>query len=114
MSIGDYLYYYSSSGGIVGATIRIILRFFQFVFAITVAGLYGVDLAAADKLDRYADSKWIYAEVVAGLSAITVLVYAVPFFRSYWAFAWDWVLLCVCSRIYLCTLQTEAKVAHPW
>lgn len=83
----------SSSGGVTGALIRLVLRFFQFVLAITVAGLYGVDLHRARQMDAYTDGKWVYAEVVAGLSAVTVLIYAVPFFKSYWAFFWDWVLL---------------------
>jgi hypothetical protein len=42
----------------------------------------------------YADSKWVFAEVVAGLSAVTVLVYAGLFFvPTEKFFAWDWVLL---------------------
>ena len=83
----------SSSGGVVGALIRLVLRFFQFILAITVAGLYGVDLHAANKAGAYTDGKWVFAEIVAGLSAVTVLVYGIPFFKSYWAFGWDWVLL---------------------
>lgn len=94
------------SGGFVGGLIRLVLRFFQFVLALTVAGLYGTvsypyqlplrtsdtmqDLQKAD----YADGKWVYAEVVAGLSAVTCLVYAGLFFvPSEKFFAWDWVLL---------------------
>lgn len=72
---------------------NIALRFLQFVFAITVAGLYGVDLNHARKYEVDADSRWVYAEVVAGLSAVTALVFAVPFFKSHWGFGWDGVLL---------------------
>jgi hypothetical protein len=43
-------------------------------------------------MGAYTDGKWVYAEVVAGLSAVTVLIYGIPFFKSYWAFAWDWIL----------------------
>ena len=35
----DFVGNRSSSGGIIGAMIRLVLRFFQFVLAITVAGL---------------------------------------------------------------------------
>lgn len=91
----DLISHHSSSGGLPGALARLILRFFQFVLAITVAALYGIDLHRADKLDAYTDSKWVYAEVVAALSAVTVLVYAVPWVKSYWAWAWDWILLYV-------------------
>jgi hypothetical protein len=52
-----------------------ILRFFQFVMALTVTGLYGVDLNHDRQNHVHADSKWIYAEVTAGLSAITAMVY---------------------------------------
>lgn len=89
----DFLGNNSSSGGVFGALIRLILRFFQFVLGITVAGLYGVDLHAANKADAYTDGKWVYAEVVAALSVVTVLIYGIPFIKSYWAFAWDWILL---------------------
>jgi hypothetical protein len=89
----DFIGNSSSSGGVAGALIRLVLRFFQFIFAITVAGLYGVDLHAANKEHAYTDGKWVFAEVLAGMSAITVLIYAIPFIKSYWAFGWDWVLL---------------------
>ena len=74
---------------------NIVLRFLQFVFAITVCGLYGTDLHNARKMEVEADSRWIYAEVVGGLSAVTALVFAAPFLKSYWLFAWDGVLLWV-------------------
>lgn len=84
----------SSAGGLGGIWLRIVLRFLQFVLAITVAGLYGVDLDNARRAGAYTDGKWVYAEVVAGLSATTCLVYAalvcVP---SHVLFAWDWVIL---------------------
>ncbi len=70
-----------------------VLRFFQFVLAITVCGLYGVDLNAAHKEDKYVDSKWAYAVAVGALSAVTALVYVVPKLKSYYAFGWDLILL---------------------
>lgn len=84
---------HSSHGGATGGLLRIFIRFCQFVLAITVAGLYGVDLHAAHDAGTYIDGKWVFAEVVAGLSAVTCLVYFLPFFKSFWAFAWDWILL---------------------
>ena len=70
-----------------------LLRFFQFVLALTVCGLYGVDLNAARKAGKYVDSKWAYAEVVGALSAFTALVYVLPRVKSLYAFGWDVVLL---------------------
>lgn len=93
MGIFEHIGNHSSSGGLFGALVRMVLRFCQFVMAITVAGLYGVDLHAAHEAGQYTDGKWVYAEVVAGLAAVTCLLYAVPFFKSYWIFWWDWVLL---------------------
>ncbi|KAL1970986.1 hypothetical protein VTN77DRAFT_2820 [Rasamsonia byssochlamydoides] len=51
------------------------LRFFQFVLGLTVVGLYGVDLNHARQKHVYADAKWVYAEVTAGLGALTALIY---------------------------------------
>lgn len=34
-------------------------RFLQFVLAITVCGLYGVDLNKADREGKYSDGKWV-------------------------------------------------------
>nr|POF07216.1 hypothetical protein CFP56_31839 [Quercus suber] len=93
MGILDTVRNNSHSGGIAGALLRALLRSVQFVLAIVVAALYGIDLHHAQKENAYTDGKWVYAEVVAGLSAVTCLVYAVPFIKSYWAFGWDWILL---------------------
>ena len=100
MSIFSKIGEHSSSGGVVGAVLRLILRLFQFVLALTVAGLYGVDLHHAHQKDGYIDSKWVFAEVVAGLSAFTVLVYGIPFFKSYWAFGWDWFLFVLWTALF--------------
>jgi hypothetical protein len=90
MGILDKVVDRDGSGGLIGGVVRLVLRFFQFVLALTVAGLYGVDLQRAN----YADGKWVFAEVVAGLSAVTILIYAGLFFvRSAKFFPWDWILL---------------------
>jgi len=62
----------------VGWILRLTARILQFVLALTVAGLYGVDLQNAQKAHVYADSKWVYAEVVAGISAVMAAVYMIP------------------------------------
>ncbi|KAI0187952.1 hypothetical protein EV127DRAFT_368555 [Xylaria flabelliformis] len=56
-----------------------ILHFVQFVLAITVIGLYGTDLDRARQAGVYIDGKWVYAIVVASLSAVTAILYFVPF-----------------------------------
>ena len=73
--------------------LNLTLRFVQFVFGITVIGLYATDINTARKEGKGADSKWTYAVVVGALSALTALVYVIPKLKSYLAFGWDWVLL---------------------
>ncbi|KAK3722939.1 hypothetical protein LTR37_002084 [Vermiconidia calcicola] len=100
MGILDRIGDKSHSGGAVGALVRIVLRFLQFILAITVAGLYGVDLHGASKNNGGADGRWVFAEVVAVLSIITVIVYAMPFIKSYWGFAWDWMLFILWTALF--------------
>ncbi|KAI0886070.1 uncharacterized protein GGS22DRAFT_123659 [Annulohypoxylon maeteangense] len=63
----------------VGYLLFSVLHFAQFVLAITVCGLYGVDLQRARSHGKYMDGKWVYAEVVGGLAALTAVLYLVPF-----------------------------------
>ncbi|TKA51530.1 hypothetical protein B0A49_11072 [Cryomyces minteri] len=90
----------SHSGGLPGLLLRLFLRFFQFVLALTVAGLYGVDLHRAHQVGVYYDGKWMFAEVMAGASAITCLVYFLPFIKSYWFFAWDLILFILWTALF--------------
>ena len=46
--------------------IHAILRFLQFVFAITVAGLYGTDIDHARKRGGGGDSRWVSEVLVMG------------------------------------------------
>jgi hypothetical protein len=89
-----------------------IFRFFQLVLALTVCGLYGVDLHHANQQHKYSDGKWVppppspfhhitntpspkkvFAEVVASLSAFTALIYLIPFTsRIPLLFIWDTIL----------------------
>ncbi|RDW62063.1 hypothetical protein BP6252_11496 [Coleophoma cylindrospora] len=70
-----------------------VFRFFQLVMALTVCGLYGVDLNKANKEGKYSDGKWVFAEVVASLAAFTAVLYMIPFFmRIPMLFVWDTIL----------------------
>lgn len=70
------------------STIHII----QFALALTVCGLYGVDLHRANSDGKYIDSKWVYAEVVGGISAFTAILYLIPFILRFWV-VWAWNLV---------------------
>ncbi|RYP71497.1 hypothetical protein DL771_004752 [Monosporascus sp. 5C6A] len=83
--------------GFFGMTISYILfsilHFFQFVLAVTVIGLYAVDLNHAHEEGKYADGKWVYAVVVGVLAAVTSLLYLIPFILKFAAVpAWSFVL----------------------
>lgn len=69
-----------------------ILHFAQFVLAVTVCGLYGYELNRAAKAGAHADGKWVYAEVVGGLSALTALLYFIPVLVRF-ALVWAWNLI---------------------
>jgi len=77
----------------VGYIAHTVYRFIQLVLALTVCGLYGVDLHAAHKQGKYSDGRWVYAEVVGALSAFTALLYMIPFIaRVPLVFVWDSIL----------------------
>jgi len=92
-----------------GSLARLILRFFQFIFALTVAGLYGVDLHAAHQAHVYTDGRWVFAEVCAGLSAVSVFVYLT---HLRWLVVWDGFLFILWTTLF----GTFGKIyipAHP-
>ncbi|KAI9820047.1 MAG: hypothetical protein M1826_001037 [Phylliscum demangeonii] len=90
------------------------IRALQLVLALAIAGVYGSDVNNARKQHRAVDSRWVaslrptfspslhansiqvYAEVVAGLSALTSILYLIPFLSAYLNaslfFAWDALL----------------------
>ncbi|KAF2184139.1 hypothetical protein K469DRAFT_580805 [Zopfia rhizophila CBS 207.26] len=90
----------SSSGGFlkdftIGSMLRIFARLLQFVIALTIAGLYGQDLHNAAKADKYADPKWVYAVVCAGMGAIWAVVCLLPLVKAWFFFGVDtllWIL----------------------
>ncbi|CCU80129.1 hypothetical protein BGHDH14_bgh01383 [Blumeria hordei DH14] len=53
-------------------------RFIQLTLALTVCGLYGMDLSSADQANESLDGRWIYAVVTAGLAVMIALAYLVP------------------------------------
>lgn len=83
-------YWYDS--GLHGIYVRVTLRIFQFVLAIITAALYGIDLASWARISEKADPNWIYAEVVATLSALTCVVHCFLTITSVAWCVWDGVL----------------------
>jgi len=80
-------------GVLIMAVLRYVCRVFQFVLAIVVAGLYGIRINVERVSHQHPSPLWLFAEVVAGLSAFTSLIYMIPSVRSFLFFLWDAVLL---------------------
>ncbi|KXJ89542.1 hypothetical protein Micbo1qcDRAFT_165642 [Microdochium bolleyi] len=74
---------------------RWVARGLQFVFALIVCGLYGSKVASDSRNDRGQDPAWAFALVVAGMSCITCVVFAIPnpFLKIHRLFPWDLLLL---------------------
>jgi hypothetical protein len=69
-----------------------VLRLLQLVLACAVIGLYGQYLRWANNAGEHADGRWIWAVVVGGLSALTAIIYAIPYFPLRFFFIWDVLL----------------------
>ncbi|KAI9788731.1 MAG: hypothetical protein M1816_006588 [Peltula sp. TS41687] len=92
----------ASGGSFVGFILRLCLRSLQFVMALAVAGLYGTDLNSARKHGVGGDPKWVYAVAVSGISALTCIVYMIPFVKSHLLFVWDAVLFILWVAVFGC------------
>ncbi|KAL2076176.1 hypothetical protein VTL71DRAFT_1119 [Oculimacula yallundae] len=78
--------------GICGIISRATLRTLQLVFAVTIMGIYGPDLARSTATNTSAHPEWIFAQVAACLSASTCITHCfVTVTRVAWCL-WDWVL----------------------
>ncbi|KAL8868598.1 MAG: hypothetical protein Q9174_004887 [Haloplaca sp. 1 TL-2023] len=89
----------SSSGGLLSKLPLWILRFLQFIFAITVIGLYAQDLRRAQQGGVYSDSKWGFATAVGTIGAVSALVLAWPAL-SMWAWGWDLVVFILFTAVF--------------
>jgi hypothetical protein len=59
-----------------------LLRIGELAFAAVVAGIVGEYLHAYDKADQWPQSRFIYTEVVAGISILLALFWLIPFTDS--------------------------------
>lgn len=85
-------FHYWRKGGVRSLISCLALRPLQFVFAMAVAALYGIDLAHATKTNNTAPAEWVYAEFIVTLSAITCIVhFFVPVIHTAWS-TWDGIL----------------------
>ncbi|KAI8692007.1 MARVEL domain-containing protein [Fusarium sp. Ph1] len=66
---------YWANVGLTGVMSRALFRALQCLFAVVVAILYGLDLQKATSKHLEADSRWIYAEFVAGVSMTICIIH---------------------------------------
>ncbi|KAL8690979.1 MAG: hypothetical protein Q9218_003699 [Villophora microphyllina] len=81
----------SPSGGLLSRVPLWVLRFLQFVFAITVIGLYAQDLNHQRTVNKYSESRWGYATAVGTIGAVSSLLLLWPALAMF-AWAWDFVV----------------------
>jgi len=71
-----------------------------FIFSIVVAALYGVDLHNSTQAHAPANSRWVYAEVVAGFSILTCTIRCLTNGnRAAWL-GWDFVLIILWTTLF--------------
>ncbi|KAI0393349.1 hypothetical protein F5Y17DRAFT_459021 [Xylariaceae sp. FL0594] len=102
--------------------LRIVGRALQLVFALTALGLYGSRVSSDRSHDRPASMRWNYAVVVASLSAITCVLFAIPqpFVRTARLFAWDlalavlWISVFGTFAILFLRIPDDDLPEHKW
>ncbi|KAL2833550.1 marvel domain-containing protein [Aspergillus pseudoustus] len=76
---------------VVSRLVSIILRIAEIAFAAVVAGIFGWFLAKFDDIDVWPKPRWIYTEVIAGISILFGLIWLIPFSSGF--FTWPLDLL---------------------
>ncbi|KAL2180686.1 uncharacterized protein P884DRAFT_326742 [Thermothelomyces heterothallicus CBS 202.75] len=84
-----------------------LLHLAQFALAITVCALYGIDIDRARKARVYPSDEWIYAVIVGGFSAATVVLY---YFASLRRSTFVWVSHLVLLVMWAVLLGIFAKM----
>ncbi|KAF1988716.1 hypothetical protein K402DRAFT_419078 [Aulographum hederae CBS 113979] len=83
-------------GGLITWSILFLLRLAQFILALTTIGIYASTLGAP-----HPSTPWSYAIAVAVITAVTNLVYAIPFLPTHVIFAgWDAVLFVLWAAVF--------------
>ncbi|KAI1907152.1 hypothetical protein LOZ12_001261 [Ophidiomyces ophidiicola] len=77
---------------IISRVVSIILRVGELIFAAVVAGIVGSYLHDFDKADAWPQARWIYTEVIAGLSILLALLWLLPFSSSFFTWPIDMLL----------------------
>ncbi|KAH2004247.1 hypothetical protein KXV45_002047 [Aspergillus fumigatus] len=71
---------------VISRLVSIVLRVAEIAFAAVVAGVIGYYLHQFSDIDAWPQARWIYTEVVAGLSILLGLIWLIPFSSGF--FSW--------------------------
>ncbi|KAJ5926801.1 hypothetical protein N7516_008574 [Penicillium verrucosum] len=78
---------------VISRLVSIILRVAEIAFAAVVAGVIGHYLAEVNHsgvdVDWWPQSRWIYTEVIAGLSILLGLIWLIPFSSGFFSWPMD-------------------------
>ncbi|KAF7167212.1 hypothetical protein CNMCM5623_000607 [Aspergillus felis] len=91
---------------VVSRLISIVLRVAEIAFAAVVAGIIGYYLHQFSHIDAWPQARWIYTEVVAGLSILLGLIWLIPFSSGF--FSWP-CMSAPCPVAYDDTLSLTGK-----
>ncbi|KAL2219976.1 hypothetical protein M432DRAFT_638130 [Thermoascus aurantiacus ATCC 26904] len=70
----------------------IILRIGELVFGAVVAGIIGHYLDLYDNFNAWPEGRWIYTEIVAGLSILLALLFLIPISAGFYSWPIDIIL----------------------
>ncbi|KAJ5759940.1 hypothetical protein N7520_007096 [Penicillium odoratum] len=74
---------------VISRLLSIPLRIAEIAFAAVVAGIIGHYLASFDSIDPWPQARWIYTEVISGLSILLGLIWLIPFSSGFFAWPFD-------------------------
>ncbi|CAL5872069.1 uncharacterized protein PFLUO_LOCUS6326 [Penicillium psychrofluorescens] len=74
---------------VVSRLVSMILRVGEIAFAAVVAGIIGHYLASFSNIHPWPQARWIYTEVIAGLSILLGLLWLIPFSSGFFSWPLD-------------------------
>ncbi|KAJ6107823.1 hypothetical protein N7523_009146 [Penicillium sp. IBT 18751x] len=74
---------------VISRLLSIPLRIAEIAFAAVVAGIIGHYLASFSDIDPWPQARWIYTEVIAGLSILLGLIWLIPFSSGFFSWPLD-------------------------
>ncbi|KAE8352793.1 membrane-associating domain-containing protein [Aspergillus coremiiformis] len=77
---------------VVSRLVSIVLRLVEIICAVIVAGIIGYYLVSLNDLEAWPQARWIYTEVVAGVSILLGLIWLIPFSFSFFSWPFDVVI----------------------